>query len=175
LGAARHLIHRGATVTVISTTSQNELTKATQKQYRVLQAVACNYIEVTKETRHEIVPIMKRSDLIIDGLLGYNIIGKPKSPLNMLIMEANASKMPILSIDIPSGLDGNTGMAFFPTIQATSTLTLALPKIGLLKPKAQKYVGELWLADLSIPDNVYRHIGIEMNPLFTTNRLFQLK
>jgi len=175
LGAARHLMNRGAHVTVLLSTSPYELGGEAAKQYRVLQNSTCQIIEVPKENICKVTPLMKNSDIIIDGLLGYNINGNPRNPIDTLITAANASKVPILSIDIPSGLDGETGKAFHPTIHATITVTLALPKNGLLKPESKRYVGDLWLADLSIPDNLYRRIGIEISTVFATSRLFQLE
>jgi len=173
LGAARHLINRGANVTVLLSASPADLTGDATKQYRILKNSSCHITEVTKQNVPVVAPMMKVSDLLIDGLLGYNIVGSPRNPIDILILAANASKIPILSIDIPSGLNGDTGKAYHPAIHANSTVTLALPKKGLLIPEAKKYIGKLWLADLSIPDDLYHQMGIQVNTVFTTHRLFQ--
>ena len=62
---------------------------------------------------------------------------------------------PVLAPDIPSGLDGDSGAAAEPTIQAAVTLTSALPKVGLAQPTARAWVGDLYVADISVPEAVY--------------------
>ena len=93
--------------------------------------------------------------LIIDALLGYNGKGDPRPPFSLWIERANRSGIPILSLDIPSGLDASTGLPGSPCIKATTTLTLAAPKTGLFADSAKGYVGELFLADIGIPPQVY--------------------
>ena len=71
---------------------------------------------------------------------------------------------PLAPLDVPSGLDATTGDIRDPCIRATATLTLALPKTGLAG--APRVVGELYLADISIPPVVYANLGIEFGPVF---------
>jgi len=68
--------------------------------------------------------------------------------------------------DAPSGLDTTTGSPADPCIQATATLTLALPKRGLLTAEAQPVVGRLFLADISVPAVVYARMGLGSPQLF---------
>ena len=72
----------------------------------------------------------------------------------------------MLALDIPSGLDGDSGAASEPTIRAMATLTLALPKAGLLQPAARPWVGTLYVADISVPEVVYRRLVLSVGPLF---------
>jgi NAD(P)H-hydrate epimerase len=53
-------------------------------------------------------------------------------------------------------------------VRAASTLTIALPKAGLVKPAAREWVGDLYLADISVPPAVYRRLGIKVGPIFAT-------
>ena len=69
----------------------------------------------------------------------------------------------------PSGLDGDSGQAFDPAIMAATTLTLALPKAGLLRPAARDWAGDLYLADISVPVQVYQRLGIETGPVFAAS------
>ena len=88
-----------------------------------------------------------------------------------LISWANAQATPILALDVPSGLDATTGVAGAHTIQATATMTLALPKAGLLDaPDA----GELYLADISVPPIVYQRMGIVVPQLFGESALLRV-
>ena len=104
--------------------------------------------------------------LIVDGLLGFSTTSPPTGSTAELIRNANATAVPILSIDVPSGLQASTGEPFDPTIRATSTLTLGLPKTGLLADAARPVVGDLWVADIGIPLAAYQAAGITVGPLF---------
>ncbi|MDE3047960.1 MAG: NAD(P)H-hydrate epimerase, partial [Verrucomicrobiota bacterium] len=87
--------------------------------------------------------------LIIDGLLGTGFKGKVDKKVAALIQTANASGLPILAVDLPSGLNGTTGMADV-AIRATETVTLGLPKIGLFIQEGWNYVGKLQIADIGL-------------------------
>jgi NAD(P)H-hydrate epimerase len=103
-------------------------------------------------------------DLVVDGVIGYSLSGAPRGQAAEMIRWANGHPAPVLALDAPSGLDTATGEVFGPTINATATLTLALPKRGL-RDRAQ--VGELYLADISVPPALYEQaFGFEVGPLF---------
>lgn len=98
---------------------------------------------------------------MIDALIGYGLRAAPRGRLADMIAWADGSGAPILSLDIPSGVDATTGATPGVVIHPETTLTLALPKTGL----AGFGVGELWLADLGIPIGVYNRVGLSyMDP-----------
>jgi NAD(P)H-hydrate epimerase len=86
----------------------------------------------------------------------------------------NDSGRPVLALDAPSGLDTSTGAAGEPCVKAQATLTLALPKVGLLSPGAAGVVGKLYLADISVPPGLYSRLGIEVGPLFEEDVIVDL-
>lgn len=174
LGAARHLINFGGAVTCILSQKPENLGENAYSQFNVLKNMDANIIEFLHEYKNRIQEYIKSSDLIIDAMLGYSLLGNPKEPIATLIYLANNAKRPILAIDIPSGLNGNTGEASHPTIKALATLTLALPKVGLLTEKAKEYVGQLYVADLSIPKIVYEKIGIEVPVIFEKEEVVKI-
>ena len=90
-------------------------------------------------------------DLIIDALLGTGIKGDVKSACRAAIDAINNSGKRVLSVDIPSGLDTDTGEVLSVAVKADETVTMALPKTGLLKPEAASFVGKLIVADIGIP------------------------
>ncbi len=106
------------------------------------------------------------ADLLVDGLLGYSVRGAPRGNVARLIAEADGSGVPILAIDLPSGLDPDGGTAAGAVIRAAATVTLALPKAGLLVPAARGSVGELLLADIGVPPGVYERFGIDAQRCF---------
>jgi NAD(P)H-hydrate epimerase len=115
-------------------------------------------------------------DLIIDGLIGYSLHGAPRGAAADLIRWANDRQAPIQALDTPSGLDTSTGAVQEPAIHATATMTLALPKEGLRAPGAASTVGELYLADISVPPGLYARppLNLDVGPLFAQSDIVRL-
>lgn len=99
-------------------------------------------------------------DLIVDGVIGYSLSGDPRGGAASLIRWANARGKPILSLDAPSGVSTTDGRVYDPAITAKMTMTLALPKNGLKKENVKEHVGELYLADISVPPELYSTLGV---------------
>jgi NAD(P)H-hydrate epimerase len=114
------------------------------------------------------------ADLILDALLGFGLSGPPSGPAARLIAAANAHPAPILAVDLPSGLDARTGDPYDPCIRADATLTLALPKTGLLAPAARPVIGDLAVADIGIPSEVYARVGAHVGPVFAERSVVRL-
>lgn len=114
------------------------------------------------------------SALVIDAILGYSQHGDPRGRAAELIRWCLHQTAPVCSLDTPSGLDVTTGEPRAPCVRATATLTLALPKVGLAR--ASSYVGELYLADISVPPFVYERIGIHVPPdLFAADAVIRVR
>ncbi|MFQ5408345.1 MAG: NAD(P)H-hydrate epimerase, partial [Anaerolineales bacterium] len=107
-------------------------------------------------------------DLIADGIIGYSLQGAPRGAAANLIRWANTQRAPVLALDVPSGVGAAAGTVYDPAIRATATLTLALPKEGLRQPGVRANVGELYLADISVPPELYATPGLEFEvaPIF---------
>ena len=108
------------------------------------------------------------ANLVIDGVIGYSLQGTPTGTAGKLIRWANAQNSLVLSLDAPSGVDTTTGTVFVPAVKATATMTLALPKEGLHAPDVKSHVGELYLADISVPPALYAGATLE----FAVGHLF---
>ena len=117
---------------------------------------------------------LKKSDLIIDGLIGCGIDGDPKGLFAELIQYTNENSKKVLSIDIPSGLNPDTGEPYNPCIKADATVTFCLPKKGLLERKAKDYVGKLYLADIGIPHEVFEKLGWDFPKVFWKESIIKL-
>jgi NAD(P)H-hydrate epimerase len=155
--AARHLHNRGAKAQAKLVGDTARLTDVSEHQWRTLNRMGLAL---------EADPDLTLADLIIDALIGYGLRGNPRGETAKWIKRANASGCPILALDTPSGLDTTTGQPGSPCIRATATLTLALPKTGLLPPQARPFVGDLYLADIGVPPELYQQLGIEVESLF---------
>jgi len=155
LAAARHLANRGIRVSVTPVKPIEEMAPIPAHQARILEMMGVEFSDDPG-----------RADLILDAMLGYSLMGDPRGRVADLIHLANDRDDPVLSLDTPSGLDTTTGRVGNPCIRADATLTLALPKTGLLQ--APEVVGDLYLADISVPPSVYLAFGIELEDPFTT-------
>jgi NAD(P)H-hydrate epimerase len=110
-------------------------------------------------------------DLIVDALIGYGLRCAPRGRLADLIRWASGTGAPILSLDIPSGVDGTTGEIPGAAVVPNWTMTLALPKTGLLPRRT----GELFLGDLGIPVETYRRARIEYLSPFRGRHVIALR
>ncbi len=160
LVAARHLLNWGAWVQVVTTHPADGYQGVPLHQLSILQAMDAPM--AWAEEGWELPPC----DLVIDAVIGYSLRGDPRGAARNLIQLANSSLAPILSLDAPSGVDTAGGRVFTPHIRAAATLTLALPKVGLLAPAARPAVGDLYLADISVPPELYERLGLDVPPLF---------
>lgn len=149
--AARHLHNRGARVRAVLAAEPSALKEVPQRQWDSLKKLGLTAAEPDD---------LGGSDLLIDALIGYGLHGDPRGLVAEWIERANQAGPPILSLDAPSGLDTTTGAAGSPCIQADTTLTLALPKTGLLQDGARRYVGKLYVADIGVPPELYSELGL---------------
>jgi NAD(P)H-hydrate epimerase len=163
--AARHLHNRGADVRVKFVGAPERLKDTPAHQWRILQTMG-----LAKNDD----PDLARADLIVDALIGYGLTGDPRGPVAEWIERAQAARRPILSLDTPSGLDTTTGIPGYPCIRASATLTLALPKTGLLALSARPLVGDLYLADIGVPPELYRRLGLDLGPLFADDTIIRI-
>jgi NAD(P)H-hydrate epimerase len=163
--AARHLHDWGANVEVILVGSEGRLKEIPAHQWNILKKIGIT----TTNTN------LSRAEMILDAMLGYGAKGNPRSPIAEWIHMANESGCPILSLDSPSGLDTTTGVPASPSIRASATLTLALPKTGLLTPTAKPFVGELFLADIGVPPELFARLGLKIDSPFGADTIVRLK
>ncbi len=91
------------------------------------------------------------ANLIVDALLGTGISGEVREPFDAAIRAVNRMDAPTLAVDVPSGLDCDTGLPLGVAVRAERTVTFGLPKQGLLRPEAAPYTGRLEVAEISIP------------------------
>jgi len=169
LVAARHLYNWGAHVTVLLRT--DNLSGVPEIQLKILSSMKKQFI--TDEKAIEFLN-NDHSDLILDAMIGYGLSGNPRGWTAKMIKKINSLSIPILALDIPSGLDATTGEIYDPCIQAFATMTLALPKTGIVKTEVKKVVGSLYLADISVPDVLYKEMGIDITPLFLNDTIIKL-
>ncbi len=101
------------------------------------------------------------AQLIIDALLGAGLSRPPEGTTASVIAEANAAGVPILAVDVPSGLDGTTGMAPGPVISAQRTITFFRCKPGHVLQPGRRLCGAVYVADIGLPRSVLDEIGVK--------------
>jgi NAD(P)H-hydrate epimerase len=171
--AARFLHSWGAQPAVWLSHEADTLQGAAAHQLRSLLALGLP-IHPPSEPVPQDPGALPGADLIVDALLGFGLSGPPTGPAARLIAAANAHSVPILAVDLPSGVDSRTGDPYQPCIRADATLTLALPKTGLLAPAAGPVIGELAVADIGIPPQVYARVGVRVGPVFGERSIVRL-
>lgn len=104
---------------------------------------------------------LKDADLIIDAILGTGTQGEVTGIKREAILLVNSLGKIVLSVDIPSGLDANTGKIQGCCIHARKTVSFAFPKVGMLVYPGVEYVGELQVVDIGIPQEVVREVSLD--------------
>jgi NAD(P)H-hydrate epimerase len=171
LVAARRLHAWGARVRVFVTRLPEKLSPLTRLQLEILPRMAVSVAPA------KAIDTVSFTELVLDGIIGYTLHGAANGAAAELIRWANQQPAPVLSLDLPSGIDGTTGEVHDPTVRAAATMTLALPKLGLQEPAAADQVGELYLADIGVPRSLYAlpSVGIEVPPIFSASDILRLK
>jgi NAD(P)H-hydrate epimerase len=146
---ARHLDNREIAVRVLLFARPDQLTGDA--------AINCRIIEQTG------IPLMAEPDTatltttlaqaawIVDALFGTGLTGAVRPPLDGVIGAINSSGKPVLAVDIPSGLDCDTGLPLGATVRAAHTVTFVAPKIGFAQPAAREWLGQVHVVDIGAP------------------------
>jgi NAD(P)H-hydrate epimerase len=156
LCCARHLRNRDFSVWVVLDREEGLLRDAARNQLQVLRAAGVRPVDPFQARE-----VLRRSQVVVDALIGYSLRGAPRGRAAELIDLCNKHAARVLSLDLPSGLDATTGEAPGVVVRPERTLTLALPKTGL-----HRVPGELYLADIGIPPEVFRQIGVSFESPF---------
>lgn len=156
VAAARHLANRGIDVVVVTSKRPAEVGGTLGQQLLALG-----------ETPALLLPFsaafdVAAFDLVIDAVIGRGLDGAPRAAVMSLVRAANAGNGAVLSADLPSGLDPDSGLAEGASVRPTRTLAFGLPAKGLASAAA----GDLWLADVGLPPGVYARAGVVVPQIF---------
>jgi len=160
---ARILHGWGRPVFLILAADQKDLSPQTQKQYEIYQSFGGQKISS-----------LSLKGVLVDGLLGTGLKKDPKGKISELIEHMNASHQPILSLDLPSGLDATTGKAYEPCVKATWTVTYHVPKSGLLERQAKPFVGELFACESGLTYTAFPDITEELQKLYQKSPIVKI-
>ncbi len=162
---ARHLDLRGHRVRVLVWAEARELTGDAGANFEILRR--CGVPIELFGNRHEPAPghlrsgsakLLADANWIVDALLGTGARGEPRPPLDAVIDQINAAAAKRLAVDLPSGLDCDTGVAARHTIRADETCTFVAMKRGFLSPGADRYTGRVHVLDIGAPRKLVEEI-----------------
>jgi NAD(P)H-hydrate epimerase len=153
LVAARHLLNAGARVQVFLCDSGGAMSPEAAANLRILEKMPARITvwDATSIKLLVLIQIILATDLIVDAIFGTGFQGETPELLHQLIQMANTRRCPLLAIDVPSGLSADDGRCAGVTIRADHTVALGLVKLGLVLDEAGPYVGQLQVADISLP------------------------
>lgn len=154
---ARRLFNWGAKVEIFTTKPEEDMTPVPRHQLQILQRMG-----VPVHSGNEL-PSAGSFDLLVDGIIGYSVRGNPYGLPAEMIQWLNGRQEPTLSLDTPSGMDLTTGYIHTPTVRASATLTLAMPKQGFFNDEVKAYTGELYLGDISVPRELYTEPSLNLD------------
>ena len=171
--AARHLSNHGFNVTLVLTGTEAKLKLIPLKQWNILKNLPVRMI-IANST--DTLGVFNQADLVIDAIIGYGMYGELKGiPAHVIHEILNSQNQNVLSLDTPSGLNATTGeFSEKLCIRAYATMTLALPKTGLVQDDAKECVGKLYVADISVPPKLYNEIGINAEEIFTGKPIIRI-
>jgi NAD(P)H-hydrate epimerase len=152
LAAARHL-HRWGRLHSVAALDRGAFQGPAEKMAVALEAVG---VEIGDQ------PQLDGSVLVLDAIFGTGLNRAPEEKAAAWIAAVKASRRRVVAVDLPSGLQADDGRALTPTVRADVTVTLGLPKAGLMAGDGPALAGEVWLVDIGIPREAYEMVGAAM-------------
>ena len=159
LAAARHLHNAGVDVTIVLLRPPSSYTGDAAVNLRIVQTMKLHLLDASGDPLPTLRPLGP-TDLVIDGLFGTGLTNDVRQPFLDVIAWINNQPSPILSIDIPSGLDCDTGQPMGTAVRATETVTFVGLKKGFLTPGADAYTGIVHIADIGAPRELTETLGM---------------
>jgi NAD(P)H-hydrate epimerase len=150
---ARHLDNRGVAARVLLFGRPDDLHGDAAVNYRV---IARSNLPITVHADRAVNPEALTRDLatadwVVDALFGTGLTGPLRAPFDAVVAAINSCGRRVLAVDIPSGLDCDTGRPLGPTVRAEHTATMAALKKGFADPAAKEWVGEVHVIDIGVP------------------------
>ncbi len=153
LAIARHLINRGKKVKIYLLFG-NDFSGDALINYNILKSMNADFYGIYDDIGIDLA----LCDCVVDAIFGTGIKGEVKTPVREIIELINESEKFVLSVDVPSGIDADTGKIGSVAVRANKTVTFAAYKSGLLLYPAADFTGEIICADISVPKEILKNI-----------------
>mmetsp|Transcript_25317 Transcript_25317/g.45624 ORF Transcript_25317/g.45624 Transcript_25317/m.45624 type:complete len:261 (-) Transcript_25317:158-940(-) len=166
IAAARHLVGRfgRGNITVLLGVPNDQMNDMPREQLKLYEHFGGRTVSWTgKEDQEGLMAslIAKEGTIIVDGLLGTGIAKPPRSNIKDVIEWVNSTSLPVLALDVPSGLNHVTGEVLEPCIRAKWTFNFHILKSGQVAPSARNVIGELWTADTDLTYTSWEEAGVK--------------
>lgn len=156
---ARRLVDAGLPVRVMLAVNEAQLTGDAKVHF---DAYIKRGFTVENYDATKLQDELMNSDIVVDCLLGTGAKGDVRSPMKEMIEAVNAAQKTVYAVDIPSGVNANTGEVANVAIKATKTITFVMPKIGFFMQHGPQYVGEWKAVDISVPPSVVEKLDLKL-------------
>src|SRR5262245_2916516 len=169
---ARTLHQRGIDASVFVVGKVSEIKGDARINVEILGRLGVTVVEIDDEGQWELhCSEISEHDLIVDALFGTGLRTALTGIYETVIADVNASDLPVVSIDLPSGMSADTPDLIGDCIDATITVTLGAPKVPLILPPAEQKSGEVVIADIGIPGAVFETLDGPRLELLTRDRI----
>ena len=156
---ARHLENHGLDVRVLLATPTSSITGDAAANFAVLRRAGTRVVEAPADIVTAWRDELARADWIVDALLGTGTQGTVREPFASAIAAINAANRKVLAIDLPSGLDCDTGAVLGDCVRAHHTATFVARKPGLDVSGASEFTGEVHVLDIGVPRSLLRELS----------------
>jgi NAD(P)H-hydrate epimerase len=163
---ARYLLNRGISVKVFLLTDPKSLRGDAEINFNIFHHMKGEIVPVPSSKDYQKVKkSLENFDLLIDGIFGTGLDAEVRGYYREVIDHLNTLQKPIVAIDVPSGLDADTGKPLGTAVRASLTITFGLPKVGHLVSPGIDYVGSLKIVDIGIPKRLVEEEKIQTHLL----------
>lgn len=145
---ARHLSMRGAKVVTFVVASEDKITPDARTNLTIIRNLG---LDVRPSAGRLAARDLGEFDLVIDAIGGTGIQGPLRGDLAQAVEQVNLAGRPVVAIDVPTGLDCDTGSPAGLAIKAVMTITMAANKLGFASPQAAQYTGQVRVVDIGVP------------------------
>ncbi len=157
---ARHLENRGIDVRVLLFADAREIAGDAAINLGILQRAGTPIFECPAASAAAWESRLRSCAMLVDALLGTGMKGAVREPLAGVIDRINAAGVPVLAVDLPSGLDCDTGLPLGACVRAERTATFVARKLGFDAPGAVQFTGEVHVVDIGVPRSLLQRYAI---------------
>jgi len=164
IAAARRLHGGGGVVEVFVVGDSSRMTSGTRWNYEVASRMGIPVKTVSSESELGVLEeSLRKSDVVVVGLIGIGLKGEVRGLHRLVIELVNSVGKPVVSVDIPSGVDGDTGLVRGVAVKSSVTVSFGLPKYGNILYPGYSYCGKLYVSMLSYPRSLVESVEAELN------------
>jgi hydroxyethylthiazole kinase-like uncharacterized protein yjeF len=160
LAVARHLHNRGADVSIMPTIDPAKYHGDALVNYRIARGMGLEMSPVDPER-----VMSEPAVLIVDAIFGTGLEQPPRAPFDQIVDAIARTRVPVLAVDVPSGLDCDTGEPLGPAcVTANVTVTFVAEKAGFANPASSRYLGHVTVGDIGAPRELVEEVTRESLP-----------